>query len=995
MILRNFWLWLVLSCLPVGRSFAQLTVSSPVARMVFQRNLQNEAVLPVAGLAPAAATTVEARFVPLALGQGSVTAWTSLDFLPGSRAFRGTIAVPGGWYRLDVRARNGATLLAETRVNRVGVGEVFVVAGQSNPHGGFERVPSAIDDRVSCVDFRQDSLSEQLLPFQFSHASYGASIGPSQPPHLWGMLGDRLVGRLNVPVLFLGAALGATSSRDWQQSAAGNIGPTLSAAVYRRLGVALLHYVARTGARAVLWHQGESDPNSSTQTYYDNIRYVIEKSRRQTGSGVLPWMVSRASYINNQTNPAVIAAQNQLIADVPQVFSGPATDDLTGPENRADGVHFQGPGLIRFTDRWEQSLTNQFFQTAIPFTPANDSPLITSGYTLPLTRRPGETLVAASLRSDPSGVGNQYVAQVVRASDGVVVHSSPPGTDNPLLITLPANLPDGEYRLRTLSTQPALTGTLGEPFHVQQSAPPTSLPNLLRLPVAGGSADPVIQRLGYRYEVTSHGFFAMVRATAPVEVRLQRMDGGPFNDSGWNMAPPGAQAPDYTEFADFNYIRNYPPIALAVGGVEPGRYRLSVRRQGDPGDGVWYEMILLDGRNILYYPMEPIGPVPPVLTANLPPAPTSTCPGDVISIGVDVSEGVMNSGNLFSVRLSDQTGSFANETIIGSGPTSPISATLPATLPLGMNYRIRVVGSSPAVASAPTGSLLLVRCGLADLSLSVRVNDRTPDVGQPVTLTVVVTNQGPASGNGVVVKSLLPVGLAFAGADSPAISAANGAVVINAGSVASGAEMPFVFRLNASQSGQFATSAQITASNQTDPDSEPDSGTGDGQDDATTLNLRTADGIGPLIVSPNPNQTPLPPVQSNQPLPDPAQADLSLGLTVDKLALAANEVVSATLAVGNRGGSVADNVTVQVRLPAGWQLISPAGLSVSGQLVTVPIGAVPVGGSAGLVLSIRVSSTGTLRAQLLSATPTDPDSQPGNGYQNGEDDQASAGVRVR
>ena len=149
-----------------------------------------------------------------------------MDMFPGSSAFRGQVTVSAGWYRLDVRAKSGTTLLAETQVNRVGVGEVFVVAGQSNAYGGFERIPNTADDRVSCVDFRQDMLNEQLLPIQFSHTSYGTNIGPSQPPHIWGPLGDRLTQRLNVPVLFLGAALGGTDSFEWQRSAAGNIGST-------------------------------------------------------------------------------------------------------------------------------------------------------------------------------------------------------------------------------------------------------------------------------------------------------------------------------------------------------------------------------------------------------------------------------------------------------------------------------------------------------------------------------------------------------------------------------------------------------------------------------------------------------------------------------------------------------------------------------------------------------------------------------------------------
>ena len=38
----------------------------------------------------------------------------------------------GGWYQLTVRARTGSRKTAEQAVDKVGVGEVFVTAGQSN-----------------------------------------------------------------------------------------------------------------------------------------------------------------------------------------------------------------------------------------------------------------------------------------------------------------------------------------------------------------------------------------------------------------------------------------------------------------------------------------------------------------------------------------------------------------------------------------------------------------------------------------------------------------------------------------------------------------------------------------------------------------------------------------------------------------------------------------------------------------------------------------------
>ncbi|MVM37400.1 hypothetical protein GO730_06800 [Spirosoma sp. HMF3257] len=84
------------------------------------------------------------------------------------------------------------------------------MAGQSNAQGGVEKnVPAAVDDRVSCIDFFQrDQIDNQSFPFIFSHVSAGASVGPSNAPYLWGILGDSLTKRLNVPILFLGAAQG-------------------------------------------------------------------------------------------------------------------------------------------------------------------------------------------------------------------------------------------------------------------------------------------------------------------------------------------------------------------------------------------------------------------------------------------------------------------------------------------------------------------------------------------------------------------------------------------------------------------------------------------------------------------------------------------------------------------------------------------------------------------------------------------------------------------
>lgn len=89
----------------------------------------------------------------------------------------------------------------------------------------------------------------------------------------------------------------------------------------------------------MLWHQGESDQlnGTGTQAYFNNIRYVIEKSRQQLGPAPLPWVVARASYINGQTSASIIAAQNRLIGEVPGVLPDPLPTASSAPRTGPTG----------------------------------------------------------------------------------------------------------------------------------------------------------------------------------------------------------------------------------------------------------------------------------------------------------------------------------------------------------------------------------------------------------------------------------------------------------------------------------------------------------------------------------------------------------------------------------------------------------------------------------------------------------------------------------
>jgi uncharacterized delta-60 repeat protein len=82
---------------------------------------------------------------------------------------------------------------------------------------------------------------------------------------------------------------------------------------------------------------------------------------------------------------------------------------------------------------------------------------------------------------------------------------------------------------------------------------------------------------------------------------------------------------------------------------------------------------------------------------------TGVCAGGNLAIEFS-SEGVFAEGNVFTIQLSDAIGNFSNAVNIGSLTAvsgSSITATIPASTPTGLRYRVRLTASNPPVKSKP------------------------------------------------------------------------------------------------------------------------------------------------------------------------------------------------------------------------------------------------------------------------------------------------------
>ncbi|GAB3880960.1 T9SS type A sorting domain-containing protein [Spirosoma agri] len=388
--------WFLLVWLSPVLAIAQIQVSFPVSRAVFQRNTNNEATIRINGFFTTAATRIDAR-VQARDGQGTSTDWVTLQNNPAGGVFSGDLTAKGGWYNLELRAINGDQQVGTTTVERVGIGEVFVVAGQSNAQGVYDDMASASDDRINCVNYFDASESPNDPPNdvlnRFSHINQGGNITPrGVGSWSWGRLGDLLAQRLNVPILFFNAGYIGTAVINWRESAeSGRTESIYSQGLYypngqpyANLRIALQFYTNMLGVRAVLWQQGEAEnfDNTSQSSYVTNLQYIINRSRQEAGKNI-PWVVARVSYSGDSrgTRPGIIAAQNQIIATVSNVFAGPATDGIQIPRQRAprtvfDDVHFDVNGLLEVASAWNNSLNDAFFAAAQPQPPVL-SPTVT------------------------------------------------------------------------------------------------------------------------------------------------------------------------------------------------------------------------------------------------------------------------------------------------------------------------------------------------------------------------------------------------------------------------------------------------------------------------------------------------------------------------------------------------------------------------------------------------------------------------------------------
>ncbi|MDO8365422.1 MAG: HYR domain-containing protein, partial [Saprospiraceae bacterium] len=271
----------------------------------------------------------------------------------------------------------------------------------------------------------------------------------------------------------------------------------------------------------------------------------------------------------------------------------------------------------------------------------------------------------------------------------------------------------------------------------------------------------------------------------------------------------------------------------------------------------------------------------------------------------------------------------------------------------------------------------------ADLSLIKTVNTVSPNVGDVVSFTITVSNAGPNAASGVSIQDLAPAGYsAIAAISGGGVEAPAGTITWSNQSIPVNGNLVLTFNATVDAptgaAGEYVNLAQVTDSDQYDPNSTPNNGA-DTDLDGVVGPLDPDDSVDANDENDGDNATVVPQL-----------ADLSLVKTISNSAPNVGDVVTFTLTLSNNGTHPGTGVAVQDIVPAGFSAIA----NISNGGVELPVGTinwtglnVPVGiGTLVITFDATVDApTNTLgeyknTAQITDSDQYDTDSDPFTGF---------------
>lgn len=442
---------------PSGRSLLVTDGIEPFR--VYQRDGEDSADMEFRGLAGDDGP-IEARILR---GRRVIDGF---DWAPVGRAERGVFSarlddVPtGGEYTVEVRRRDGLGNVAEwTAVSNVLVGDVWILAGQSNMEGYGRRAKlEEPNDLVHCFTMAQRwELAVEPLHWR---------IESRDPVHLYGRLTDKdederrvirarrrkertsgaglgltfakdLVEHTGVPIGLIASAHGGSSMESWSPERRDENGQSLYGSMFRQ--------VQRAGGkvRGVLWYQGESDVNEEAAPLFaSRFARLIVAFRQDFKDSKLPfYYVQIGRHVRDEANLAwkqVQEAQRLAVNDIPHTAVVSSIDMRLD-----DAIHASTEGVKRLGRRLAKRVRRDLFgHSSLETGPRLADARLVNPYTIAVRF----TGVNSELVPADRILGFSLASREGRASETLVFRAERDAEDpQAVILRLTKELADGDF----------------------------------------------------------------------------------------------------------------------------------------------------------------------------------------------------------------------------------------------------------------------------------------------------------------------------------------------------------------------------------------------------------------------------------------------------------------------------------------------------------------------------------------------------------------------
>lgn len=329
---------------------------------VIQRNGLGKADILVKGIYNGTPTAIQARW------NGSAT-WTTLTIdTNGPGTFSGTLSNQSqGQGLLEARFSNAP--LSTSTVSNVGIGDIYIIAGQSNASGrGFTPNSYSHESLKATIFGNNDIWAELTDPSDSSAGQIDSvssdAIAAGSP---WPLIATNIMSSQNVPVAFVPTAKGGTTIQAWQPASNHSDASTLYGSMNRRIAA------VGGNVKAVLFFQGETDASNGTlEANYITLLNNFINTVDADFPG-LKVMVGQIGH-SNANEDAVRAGQINVLKTNSKAILGPVTYDINLSDEGGDTLHFKSdPDMAELSRRWYKAIDVSFYGGSNGYGPIVDS----------------------------------------------------------------------------------------------------------------------------------------------------------------------------------------------------------------------------------------------------------------------------------------------------------------------------------------------------------------------------------------------------------------------------------------------------------------------------------------------------------------------------------------------------------------------------------------------------------------------------------------------